>query len=86
MNPDAGLTTQILSPGTKKLARIRSADFYAYHAVFRDQAPHIDMVINPEIEVVKTIGRLLSVPGAGDVNEFAGGRVDHRHPPMPEVP
>jgi trk system potassium uptake protein TrkA len=32
-------------------------------------------LINPEIEVVKTIDRLMSVPGAADVGEFADGRV-----------
>ncbi|MCK5783480.1 MAG: Trk system potassium transporter TrkA, partial [Desulfobacterales bacterium] len=38
-------------------------------------SPHIDRIINPEIEVIKTIERLMSVPGAVDVGEFADGRV-----------
>ncbi len=38
-------------------------------------APHIDTIINPEIEVVKTIERLMNVPGAVEVEEFADGRV-----------
>jgi trk system potassium uptake protein TrkA len=38
-------------------------------------APHIDTVINPEIEVVKTIVDLMSVPGAVDVGDFADGRI-----------
>jgi len=71
----ACLAANILSPSTKKLARIRNADFDEYHATFREHAPHIDTVINPEIEVVKTIDRLMSFPGAVDVAEFEDGRV-----------
>lgn len=71
----ACLVADILSPSTKKLARIRGADFDPYHEMFREQVPHIDTVINPEIEVVKTIERLMRVPGAVDVGEFADGRI-----------
>jgi trk system potassium uptake protein TrkA len=41
----------------------------------REQAPHIDTIINPDIEVVKTIHRMMSVPGAVDIGEFADGRL-----------
>jgi trk system potassium uptake protein TrkA len=71
----ACLVSYILSPSTKKLARIRGADFDTFHETFRDQAPFIETVINPETEVVKTIERLMHVPGAADVGEFAGGKV-----------
>ncbi len=71
----ACLAADIISPTTRKLARIRDADYDRYHDVLREHAPHIDTVINPEIEAVKTIDRLLSVPGAVDVGEFAGGRL-----------
>lgn len=71
----ACLVANLLSPATKKLARIRNADYDNYHEVFSQEAPHIDTVINPEIEVVKTIYRLMKVPGAVDVGEFAEGRV-----------
>ena len=71
----ACLVANMLSPSTKKLARIRGAGFDDYYAAFREQAPHIETVINPEIEVVKTIIRLMQVPGAVDVGEFADGRI-----------
>ncbi len=71
----ACLTADIISPATRKLARIRNADFDSYLEKFHDNAPHIDTVINPEIEVVKTIDRLMSVPGAVDVGEFGDGRI-----------
>ncbi len=72
----ACLSANLLSPSTKKLARIRGAGFDDFHEVFKNEAPHIDTVINPEIEVVKTIQRLMRVPGAVDVGEFAEGRVN----------
>ncbi len=71
----ACLMADMLSPSTKKLARIRGADFDQYHETFRKHPPHIETVINPEIEVVKTIERLMHVPGAADVGEFADGRI-----------
>jgi trk system potassium uptake protein len=71
----ACLVANMLSPSTKKLARLRGADFDDYYAAFREQAPHIETVINPEIEVVKTIIRLMQVPGAVDVGEFADGLI-----------
>jgi len=75
INLIACLVANIISPTTKKLARIRDADYDAYHDTFREHAPHIDTIINPETEVVRTIERLMSVPGAVDVEEFADGRV-----------
>ena len=71
----ACLVADILSPTTKKLARVRHGDFDQYHDILREHAPHIDNVINPEIEVVKTIESMLRVPGAADVGEFADGRI-----------
>jgi len=74
-NLAACLIADTISPSVKKLARVRDADLENYHGTFRDLPPHLDTIINPEIEVVKTIDRLMSVPGAVDVGEFADGRV-----------
>jgi trk system potassium uptake protein TrkA len=75
VNLVACLAADILSPTTKKLARLRSADYDPYHGVLKEKAPRIDTIINPEIEVVKSIDRLMSIPGAADIGEFADGRV-----------
>ena len=75
INLVACLVTDLLSPATRKFARIRNADFDEYHGHFKSMAPHIDTVINPEAEVVKTIQQLMRVPGAVDVGDFADGRV-----------
>jgi trk system potassium uptake protein TrkA len=71
----ACLAADVISPVTKKLARIRNADYDGYHETFREKAPHIDTVINPDTEVVKTILGMMKVPGAVDVGEFADGRI-----------
>ena len=71
----ACLVANIISPTTKKLARIRSADFDCFNETFSEHPPHIDTIINPEIEVVKTIDRFMSVSGAVDFGEFADGLV-----------
>lgn len=71
----ACLVADIISPATKKLARIRDVGYDEFHDTFREHAPHIDTIINPEIEVVKTIEKLMAIPGAVDVGEFADGLV-----------
>jgi len=71
----ACLVADIVSPTTKKLARIRNAGYDGYHDHFKEFSPHIDMVINPEIEVVKTIERLIKVPGSVEVEVFADGKL-----------
>ena len=69
----ACLVANLMSPSTKKLARLREAVWDSYHEQFHNRPPHIDSIINPEIEVVKTIERLLTVPGAVDAGEFENG-------------
>jgi trk system potassium uptake protein TrkA len=75
INLVACLVADILSPSTKKIARIRKGDYDHYHKTFREGSPHIDTIINPEIEVVKAIELFMSVPGALDIGEFAEGRL-----------
>ncbi len=75
INLVACLVTNMISPFTKKLVRLRAADYDHYHDAFRTSLPHIDTIINPEIEVVKTIDLLMRFPGAVDVGEFSQGRV-----------
>jgi trk system potassium uptake protein TrkA len=75
INLVACLMADLISPGTKKMARLRDAGYDGYHDQLRDQPPHIDVVINPEIEVVKTIQHMMRIPGAAEIGEFANGRV-----------
>lgn len=75
INLTACLVTHHLSGSTKKLARIRNTDFDNFHDIFKNQIPYIDTIINPEVEVVKTIRRLVDIPQALDAGDFADGKV-----------
>lgn len=64
----------MLSPKINKLARIRNDEYLNYQGVWaRDLG--ISMVINPEVEVVKTIYRIIQAPGAVEINDFAQGKI-----------
>ena len=71
----ACLFASLLSPTTIKLARIRGADYLQYEDALKKEPYRIDVIINPEAEAVKAVERLLKVPGAVDVGEFADGRI-----------
>ena len=75
VNLVACLTANMISPNTRKFARLRSSDFDNYHQALKDNPPFIEAIINPEIEAVKSIIRLMKVPGAVESGEFVDGRV-----------
>ncbi|MFW5722810.1 MAG: Trk system potassium transporter TrkA [Desulfohalobiaceae bacterium] len=64
----------ILSHGLTKLARIRNPDYLSYQEILtRDM--HIDRVINPEDEVIRSIEGLMLAPGALEISDFSEGRL-----------
>lgn len=69
------LSAHMLAPSITKLARIRQSDFEPYYKYLHDNPPNIDLIINPDIEVVKTIEAMMEIPGAVDVAAFADGRL-----------
>jgi trk system potassium uptake protein TrkA len=71
----ACLLADHISSSTIKVARVRGSDFDDYLDRFRENSPHIDTLINPEIEVVKTIDGLMKAPGALEVGELVNGRI-----------
>ncbi|WP_457551757.1 Trk system potassium transporter TrkA [Desulfobacula sp.] len=73
----ACLMGNLISPTTKKLARLRDHNFSPYYDRLKKENPHIDVIINPEIEVVDTIMKLMIVPGAVDVGDFVDGQVKY---------
>ena len=77
VNLVACLMANLISPTTKKLARVRNSDFDPYHDIFKETPPHINTIINPEIEVVNTIRKIMDIPGAVDVGDFAEGHVKY---------
>ena len=58
-----------------KIARLRAPEYLEHPNLFGNQALPIDVVISPEQLVTDSITRLLEYPGALQVLDFAGGRV-----------
>lgn len=58
-----------------KAARIRNTEYLREKGLFDQDIMGIDMSINPETEMVKTIFNLMMIPGACDVIDFAQGRI-----------
>src|SRR5688500_1564372 len=58
-----------------KIARVRSQEYAAYPGMFRKDAIPVDVIISPEQIVSNYIYRLVEQPGALQVVDFAGGRV-----------
>ncbi len=64
----------MLAPGLTKLARIRNDEYIAYGRQLAESIG-IGIIINPEVEVVKSIEHMLRAPGAVDISDLAGGRI-----------
>lgn len=75
INIMACLFANAISPDVVKIARIRNEEYNLYQDALTNKPLNISTIINPEIEVIKAIDRMLTVPGAVDVSEFADGRV-----------
>ena len=58
-----------------KIARVRSVEYLKYSRLFGQDALPIDVLISPEQLVTDYIERLIEHPGALQVLDFAGGRV-----------
>ncbi len=58
-----------------KIARIREVQYQMHPELFAQEALPVDVLISPEQEVTDYIYRLVTFPGALQVLDFAGGRV-----------
>ncbi|MEJ2687912.1 MAG: Trk system potassium transporter TrkA [Gammaproteobacteria bacterium] len=58
-----------------KIARVRSGDYLKHSRLFAPDALPIDVLISPEQVVTDYIQRLIEHPGALQVLDFAGGKV-----------
>ena len=59
----------------KKIARIRSASYLSHPEIFSETEIPIDVIISPEQIVTQQVLRLIEYPGALQVVDFAGGRI-----------
>ncbi len=64
-----------LSPDITLLARARGEGFAEHKELLTGEPMSISKLINPDQEVVNSILRLMSVPGAVEINEFADGKI-----------
>lgn len=64
-----------LAPSVVKLARIRHPEYTANADFLRDSSLNISLLVNPEQEIVRTIDRLLTLPGAVEYGELAHGNI-----------
>jgi trk system potassium uptake protein TrkA len=58
-----------------KIARVRSSGYLSYPQLFTQEALPIDVLISPEQLVTDYVQRLIEYPGALQVLDFAGGKV-----------
>ncbi len=58
-----------------KIARVRSIEYLRHPKLFSQEALPVDVIISPEQLVTDYIERLIEYPGALQVLDFAGGRV-----------
>ena len=58
-----------------KIARVRNVGYLAYPQLFTQEALPIDVLISPEQLVTDYVQRLIEHPGALQVLDFAGGKV-----------
>ncbi len=59
----------------KKIARVRDPAYAGLFPLFDKEHLDIDLVINPDHEVVEMIHKLMEVPGAVEVADFGEGKV-----------
>ena len=65
----------VIAPDIQKVALIRNPDYMNYREALTRDILNIGLVINPEMEVVNSILRILSAPEVEEVNDFVGGRI-----------
>lgn len=64
-----------LNPYLTKVARLRDEDFSEHPEILDHEHLGVDLVINPEDEAVRKLVKVLQVPPATDVIDFAEGRI-----------
>ena len=72
-NTVACLFANTIAPKAMKLARIRTEEYTAYPQLLGSGSLQISMLINPEQEIVRSIERLLTLPGAVEYGQLADG-------------
>jgi len=59
----------------KKIARIRSVEYLTHTEIFSDDSIPVDVIISPEQLITQHVLHLIEYPGALQVVDFAGGKI-----------
>ena len=70
------LFAKSLNPSLIKVARIRNEEYVRELPLLDKEHLGIDHVINPQSEMVRSIQRLMEVPGASEVIDLVESRVE----------
>ncbi len=71
----ACLFANTIAPKAQKLARIRNTEYLTHINILENPALNISALVNPEQEIVHSIDKRLTLPGAVEYGEFAEGRI-----------
>jgi len=66
---------QYLTDYITKIARVRNPDYTEHTEIFKQNFLNIDLIINPQSEMVNSMLRLIEVPEASEVIDFVDGRI-----------
>ena len=66
---------QYLTDYITKIARVKNPDYMKHKEIFNQDFLNIDLIINPQSEMVASMLRLMEVPGASEVMDFVDGRI-----------
>jgi trk system potassium uptake protein TrkA len=72
-NMIACLLARVMFKIPRKIARIRTPDYFFNQGLLSEENLDINPAINPELEVARAITRLLEIPFATDVEDFEEG-------------
>ncbi len=72
-NMIACLLARVMFNSPRKIARIRTPDYFFNRGLLSEENLDINPAINPELEVARAITRLLEIPFATDVEDFEEG-------------
>ncbi|UCG65965.1 MAG: Trk system potassium transporter TrkA [Deltaproteobacteria bacterium] len=66
---------QHLTDYITKIARVRNPDYMEHSDMFKTDFLNIDLIINPQSEMVSSMLKLMEVPEASEVLDFVNGKV-----------
>ncbi len=71
----ACIFANLLMPQIQKIVRLRNDDYHAYREALARDILNINLITNPDVEVVNAILRLMTMPQIEEVSAFANGRI-----------